>query len=211
MKDGFVVGLGSGNTVAHAIAELGRRVRVEGLQVSTVPTSYQVFFAAIKEGLKVTSLDAHPQLDLAIDGADEIDGKLNLVKGGGAALAREKMVAFSAKRYVIIADETKLVKKLGSTHPLPVEILPFAASVTLERIKKLWKKAEIREGGGKVGPLITDNGNFIVDVHCGPLKDPEKADGMLKAIPGVVETGLFLKLADVAYVGDREGRVRKLA
>jgi ribose 5-phosphate isomerase A len=204
VKDGFIVGLGSGSTAAYAIEALGERIRGERLNVLGIPTSYQAFLLAVKHGIAVTTLEEHPTINLTIDGADQIDPQLNLIKGMGAALAREKIVASASKQNIIIADETKKVQVLGeNSHPVPVEVLPFAISLVKRRIKETGGKPVVREGKGKVGPVITDNGNVIIDAIFGPLSDAAKLEKRLKMVPGVVETGLFVGLTDIAYVGTR--------
>jgi ribose 5-phosphate isomerase A len=202
VKDGFVVGLGSGSTAAYAIEALGERIKREKLSLMAVPTSYQAFLLAVKCGIAVTTLDEHPVIDVTIDGADQIDPKLNLIKGMGAALAREKIVASVSKQNVIIADESKKVQVLGeNNHPVPVEVLPFAITTLKRRIEAVGGKAVLREGKGKLGPVITDNGNAIIDASFGPIGNAAELEKKLKMIPGVVETGLFIGLADIAYVG----------
>jgi ribose 5-phosphate isomerase A len=157
---------------------------------------------AVKCGIAVTTLDEHPVIDVTIDGADQIDAKLNLIKGMGAALAREKIVASASKQNIIIADESKKVKVLGeNNHALPVEVLPFAITTVKRRIEAVGGKAVLREGKGKLGPVITDNGNAIIDASFGPIGNAAELEKKLKMIPGVVETGLFVNLADIAYVG----------
>jgi len=210
VKDGWVVGLGSGSTVAYAVLSLGKRIREEKLNIKVVPTSYQIFFLALNEKIPVTTLDENPRIDFTIDGADEVDKNLNLIKGGGGALTREKIVAFASEKYVVIVDETKLVKKLGLRFPVPVEVLPFAVSFVTKEIGKFWSNIKIREGKGKVGPVITDNGNFIVDVYCGEIDNPKSVEEKLKRIPGVVETGLFIGIVDMLYVGKKDGKVEVL-
>jgi ribose 5-phosphate isomerase A len=201
VEDGFILGLGSGSTVAYAIQEIGKRIKQEGLNVSGVPTSHQAFALAIHNEIPTTTLDEHPQLNLAIDGADQIDTKLNLIKGMGGALTREKIVASVAKQVIIVADETKLTTKLGTKHAVPVEALPFAASTITSRVEKMGGKAVLRESKGKIGPVVTDNGNFILDVNFGPINNPKELDCQLKSIPGILETGLFINMADITYVG----------
>lgn len=210
VKDGWVIGLGSGSTVAYAVLSLGRRVREEKLNIKVVPTSYQTFFLALNEKIPITTLDENPRIDLTIDGADEVDKNLNLIKGGGGALTREKIVAFTSEKYVVIVDETKLVSKLGLKFPIPVEVLPFAVSFVVKEIKKFWENVKIREGEGKVGPIVTDNGNFIVDVYCGEISNPKKVEEKLRKIPGVIETGLFIEMVDILYVGKKDGKVEVL-
>ena len=210
VKDGFVVGLGSGSTAAYAIEEIGNRIGHEGLRVLGVPTSYQAFLLAVEHRIPITTLDEHSVLDLTIDGADQIDQKLNLIKGMGGALAREKIVAFASKKLVIVADESKKVKVLGeNNHPVPIEVLPLAAPIVMRKVREIGGKPVLREGTRKVGPVITDNGNVIIDADFGLIRKPEELERKLRDIPGVVETGLFVEMADVAYVGKRSG-VEKL-
>jgi len=202
VKDGFVVGLGSGSTAAYAIEALGERVKREKLRLLAVPTSYQAFLLAVKCGIAVTTLDEHPVIDVTIDGADQIDPKLNLIKGMGAALAREKIVASVSKQNIIIADEGKKVAVLGENdQPVPVEVLPFAIAAVKSKIEALGGKALLREGKGKLGPVITDNGNAVIDAVFGPISNPAQLETKLKMIPGVVETGLFIGLTNTAYIG----------
>ena len=209
VEEGFIVGLGSGSTTAYVIQELGRRVIHDGLQVLGVPTSSQAMMLAVHSGFPLTTLDEHPILDLAIDGADQIDKKLNMIKGGGGALTREKIVASAAKQLVIVADETKLVEKLGTSCQLPVEVLPFALATATTTIRKLGGKPLLRESKGKVGAVVTDNGNYIVDIDFGLINNVEELNQQLKLIPGVIETGLFIGVADVVYLGKPDG-VKKL-
>jgi ribose 5-phosphate isomerase A len=201
VKDGFILGLGSGSTVAYAIQEVGKRIKQEGLHLWGVPTSHQAFMLATRNGVPTTTLDEHPQIDLAVDGADQIDTELNLIKGMGGALTREKIVASAARQFIVVADETKLAEKLGAEHPVPVEVLPFAASIVTSKLGKMGGSVVLRESGGKVGPVVTDNGNFILDVDFGPIKNPKELSFRLKSISGVIETGLFVGMADVIYVG----------
>ncbi len=207
VREGFLVGLGSGTTIAYAIQEIGKKIR-QGLQVLGVPTSHQALMLAVSCDIPLTTLDEHPKLDVAIDGADQVDGELNLIKGMGGALMREKVVASAAKQFVVVADETKLVEKLGTNQPIPVEVLPFALSTVVARVEDLGGKAVLREGKRKVGPVVTDNGNFILDVKFGAVDDLTKLDVAVKSIPGVLETGLFLGMADVVYLGKQDGVVR---
>jgi len=210
VRDGFIVGLGSGSTAAYAIAEIGRRIREEEIEVLGIPTSTQAFYLAIRHGIPLTTLDEHPTIDLTIDGADQIDKNLNLIKGMGGALTREKIVALCSKKVIIVADETKLVEKLGENHPIPIEIVPFAAKYVISRIEELGGKPKIREAKGKVGPVITDNGNYILDVTFKQIENLTELNEKLKLITGIVETGLFLNLAHQAYLGKKDGNLIKL-
>jgi len=201
VKDGFIVGLGSGSTVAYAFQEIDKRIRNESLQIYGVPTSYQAFMLATKYGIPITTLDEHPKPDLAIDGADQIDKKLNLIKGAGGALLREKIVAAAAKQFIIVANESKMTDSLGKNQRVPIEVLPFAFATVMSKIRETEGKPFLREGTDKVGPVITDNGNFIVDVDFGPIKNPRELDYKLKSVPGIIETGLFIEMVDIAYIG----------
>jgi ribose 5-phosphate isomerase A len=206
VRDGFAVGLGSGSTAAYAIEEIGARIKREKLRVSGVPTSHQAFMLAVEHGIPVTTLEEHPTLDLAIDGVDQIDRDLNLIKGMGGALLREKIVASASKRFIVIADESKRVKVLGEGgQPIPVEVVPFAAKPVMLRLKRMGGAPVLREGQGKVGPVVTDNGNFVVDADFRLVREPLELERKLKAVPGVVETGLFVKMTQMAYIGKASG------
>lgn len=205
VQNNFIVGLGSGSTAAYIIKELGEKIRTEGLQILGIPTSHQAMMLGVRCGVPMTTLNEHPQLDLALDGADQIDRALNLIKGGGGALTREKIVASAAKQVVIVADETKFVEKLGTNHAIPIEILPFALPTVIVKLQALKGKPILREGGGKVGPVVTDNGNFIVDVDFGPVNNVKELDCQLKLVSGVIETGLFVGMADFVYLGKPDG------
>ncbi|MCQ8892971.1 MAG: ribose-5-phosphate isomerase RpiA [Candidatus Methanosuratincola sp.] len=205
VSDGQVLGIGTGSTVAVFIGLLGKRVKEEGLDLICVPTSYQSAYLAVENGLRLSTLDEHPTLDLAVDGTDEIDPNLNLIKGGGAALTKEKVVDSSAKRFVVIADSSKLVERIGK-FPLPVEVLPFARAKVMRAIAVMGGEPRLRDGGDrKDGPLVTDNGNFIVDASFKEIIDPRALEIEIKMVPGVVEVGLFVGLAHCAYLGDGAG------
>lgn len=208
VKDGFVVGLGTGTTASYAIREIGSRIRNENIVVYGIPTSHQAAFLAIHEKIKLVTLDEHSAVNLTIDGADQIDKKLNVIKGGGAAMTREKIVASASANYIIVADESKLVEVLGVGQPVPIEVLPFAVTYVRKCLEKIAKKVTIREGSGKAGPLLTDNGNFIVDVDFGPILDPSGLNATISSIPGTVETGLFVRMLKMAYIGEKSGHVR---
>jgi len=206
VKSNMVVGLGTGSTVAWTIKRLGERVKEEGLDFWGVPTSFQAENLAIASGIKLTTLNSHPILDLAIDGADQVDASLFVIKGGGAAHTREKVVACSAKRFVIVADESKFVAKL--TWPVPVEVLPFALRLVERRLAELSGKPVLRLGKMKDGPVITDNGNFVMDVDFGVIVDPKSLAAKISPIPGVVEHGIFDNL-DELYLA-RAGGVERI-
>lgn len=204
VKDNFIVGLGSGSTAAYVIHNIGQMIRQDGLKILGIPSSSQAMLLAVRSGIPLTTLDEHPIIDLTIDGADEVDRKLDMIKGGGGALTREKIVASAAKKVVIVADETKLVEKLGTTFRVPIEVLPFALGTVTKGIKELGGDPLLREGKRKVGAVVTDNGNYIVDVDFGPIDDAEDLNKGLKFISGVIETGIFLNMADIVYLGKKE-------
>ena len=210
VKQGMVLGLGSGSTASHAVNLIGYKIANKELsEIKGVPTSYQIAQEALKNGIHLTSIEEHGKLDLGIDGADQIDKGLNAIKGGGAALFKEKIVAASCKKYVIIADERKYVQFLGENQPLPLEVHPFAISSVKEAVEKLGGNVNLREGSGKLGPVVTDNGNFVYDADFGRIQDPLSLDLKLHSIPGLIETGLFLSYVDFAYIGTRKS-VKKI-
>jgi ribose 5-phosphate isomerase A len=210
VRNNFIVGLGSGSTAAYAIQEIGDSIKREKLRILAIPTSYQAFTLAIENGIQATTLEEHPILDVTIDGADQVDRKLNLIKGMGGALMREKIVASASKKLVIIADESKRVKVLGMhNHPVPLEVVPFAAKTVMQRIVQIGGSPALRQGTGKVGPVITDNGNVIVDAVFGAINEPEELEAKLKRFAGLVETGLFVGMVDTVYLGNASG-VEKL-
>lgn len=202
------IGLGTGSTAAKLVELLGAKVR-DGLEVVCVPTSEATRVQAAALGIPLATLDEVPLLDLTIDGADEIDSELRLIKGGGGALLREKIVASASDRMIVIADRSKLVETLGA-FALPVEIVPFGSTATRNMVEMLagdigcHGNIALRQGkDGK--PYITDGGNYILDCAFGRIDDPEGLDDMLKIIPGVVENGLFLALADAAVIAGPDG------
>lgn len=211
VKDGFIVGLGSGSTAAFAIDALGERMKTERIKIMGIPSSYQAFQVAVDNGIPITTLEEHPEIDVTIDGADQLTPELYLIKGGGAALAREKIVASASNLNVIIADQNKKVQFLGANGQfVPVEVIPFALSPVKQKLTEMGGKVAIREAKGKLGPIITDNGNAVLDVVFGEIKKPAELSVAVKMIPGVVETGLFVDLTDVAYVGAGDD-VKKIA
>lgn len=208
VENNQIIGIGTGSTVAIFIKLLGERMRREGIKVKAIPTSYQSAHLAMENGIEITSLEEHPEIDLAVDGADEVDLNLNLIKGGGAALTREKIVDSSARKFVVIIDESKLVKKLGEKCPVPIEVIPMAWRKVIKKIEAIGGKAKLRDGGDrKDGPIITDNGNFIIDAKFDSIE--KDLEVKLKMTPGVVEVGLFMEMVDVVYIGDEKG-FRKL-
>ncbi len=210
VSDGMRLGLGTGSTAAHFVAVLGERVR-DGLKVVGVPTSEATREQAQSEGIPLTTLEETPELDLTVDGADELDDDLRLIKGGGGALLREKIVAAASRRMIVIADGSKRVVKLGR-FPLPIEVVSFGLKSTETAIAKLLESLDI---GGELtlrkapdgAPFITDGGHFILDAHLGRIEKPNVLASTLNNIPGVVEHGLFLGLATGAILATGEGLV----
>ncbi len=202
VKSGMIVGLGTGSTTAYAIKELGKRVD-SGLNILGVPTSYQSAFLAVECGITLTTLDEHPLPDIDIDGADQV-ANFKAIKGGGAAHTREKVVALSSEKFVIVVDESKCVDKLA--HPIPLEVLPFARKLVEKEVEKLGGKAVLRMGVKKDGPVISDNGNFIMDADFGIIDDPDSLGEKLSQCTGLVEHGIFT-IVDIIYIGKKDGSV----
>ncbi len=198
VRDGDVVGLGTGSTAHFAVLALGERVKA-GLKIVGIPTSVDTGNLARSLGIPLTTFDEHPAIDIDIDGADELDAQLRMIKGGGGALLREKVVASVSKKMVVIADSTKVVTTLGK-FPLPVEVVPFARAVVERKLISLGATPKLRpKRNGQ--PYITDNGNYILDSSFGKIKDPQAIALALSETAGVVEHGLFIGFASVALIG----------
>jgi ribose 5-phosphate isomerase A len=210
VKDGTVVGLGTGSTTAFAIEAIGRRIKEEGLAIRGVATSFQAELLARKHGVPLTSFFEVGRLALAIDGADEVDGDLNLIKGRGGAHTREKIVAAQADQFVVLIDESKLVSRLGERMPVPVEVLPMAAPVVQRSLEKMGAVVSLREGGRKDGPVVTDQGFWLLDVRFQRIEDAGTLAASIKALPGVLDHGLFIGMADTVIVG-RDGELEILS
>lgn len=211
VESGMVVGLGTGSTAAFAIAELGRRKREEGLAIVGVPTSWSAAELARQAGLEVRTLNDVDRVDLALDGADEVSPQLALIKGGGAAHTQEKIVATAASRFVVLVDDGKLVDVLGVKWAVPLEVLPIALRAVERTLAALGAVPQLRKGGGKDGPVITDHGNLVVDAKFPSIPDPVALARTLDGIPGLLEHGLFVDLADLVLVGSRaDGSVRRM-
>ena len=204
VKDKMVVGLGSGSTSFLAIQKLAERIR-EGLSIKAVPSSSSTEELAIKLGIPIVPFSEVNKIDVTIDGADEVDKDNNLIKGGGGALLREKILAYNSQKFVVIVDESKLVNRLGN-FPLPVEIVSFASELTIKNLKKLNCKPAIRLNDAR--PYVTDNGNIIVDCLFNEILDPADLNDQLRNIPGVVENGLFVKMTSSIIVGYQDGATR---
>ena len=213
VEPGMRLGLGSGSTSMAMVRVLGERVR-NGLDIVGVATSSTTRSLALEQEIRVIDLDEAGELDLTLDGADEIDGDLQMIKGGGACLLLEKIVAMASHRMVAMVDETKLVSKLGA-FPLPVEVVPFGWGSSRRLIEGLLKDSDVGSSevalrGGIDNPLVTDSGNFILDLHCHSIGNPKQLAARLNDIPGVVENGLFIGIAKDAIVGRFDGRVDRL-
>ncbi|MCS6960312.1 MAG: ribose-5-phosphate isomerase RpiA [Pseudanabaenaceae cyanobacterium SKYGB_i_bin29] len=205
VTSGMVVGLGTGSTTAFAIEEIGRRLKAGAIKdVVGVPTSFQASVLAKQYGIPLVTLDDVSGVDLAIDGADEVDPQKNLIKGGGAAHTREKIIDYLAKQFIVIVDQSKLVDRLGSTYPVPIEVIPMAVTPVMRAITALGGKPELRLGVKKDGPIITDQGNFVIDAMFADIPNPGELEKTLNNIPGVVENGLFVGAADVILVGEEQ-------
>jgi ribose 5-phosphate isomerase A len=201
LQNGYSVGLGSGRTMAQTIKIIAKKIEQDKLNLAFVPSSYQIEFLANELGLRVIDLNSIQILDLTIDGADQVElGTLNMIKGGGAALTREKIIGSNSRKVVIIIDESKLTKKLGEGMYVPIEIFPFGINAAINKIEQVGGTVTLRQGEGKVGPTITDNGNIIVDADFGPIDDPISLESEIKKIPGVIEVGIFSRVADLVYV-----------
>jgi ribose 5-phosphate isomerase A len=202
VRDGDIVGLGTGSTAYFAVVAIGERVKA-GLKIVGIPTSVQTADLARSVGIPLTTLDEHPGIDITIDGADEVDPKLNLIKGGGGALTREKVIAMASKKMVVVADSGKVVPTLGK-FPLPVEIIAFARTVIEKKIASLGATPKLRTKPDG-SPFITDNGNQILDCSFGEIEDPAALARELSDTPGIVEHGLFIGIAKLALIGRGEG------
>lgn len=205
---GMRVGLGTGSTTAYALKALGRRIRDESLHVFGVPTSFAAERLARDCGIPLTTLDDDTTLDLALDGADEVSPDLDLIKGRGAAHAREKVVAAQAERFVVLTDPSKDVDRLGEKRAVPVEVLPMAVGPVTEALEDFGGTPELRMGEAKDGPVVTDQGLWIIDATFdGGIGDPAALDAMLSRRPGVLDHGLFLSMATDVLVGHPDGSV----
>ncbi|MFM7405963.1 MAG: ribose-5-phosphate isomerase RpiA [Cuspidothrix sp.] len=203
VKSGSIVGLGTGSTTAYTIQYLGERLKSGELKdIVGIPTSFQSEVLAKEYGVPLTALDAVDHIDIAIDGADEVDPHKNLIKGGGAAHTREKVVDYLAAQFIVVVDSGKLVEKLGSVFAVPVEVIPMALTPVTNAIKALGGKPELRMGVKKAGPVITDQGNMVLDVTFDSIDDPVNLEKTLNNIPGVLENGIFVNCADVVLVGE---------
>src|SRR3989454_1471618 len=198
VDDGQIVGLGTGSTARFLIEGLGRRLRA-GLRIKGVPTSLATAQQAGELQIPLVELNDVTTIDITLDGADEIDADFNMIKGGGGALTREKLVALASTKRVIMVDESKIVSKLGQSRSLPVEVVPFGWTHSVRRLSELGGVASLREQNNM--PFITDNGNYILDCDFGPIEDVPSLNSRIKLVPGVIDSGLFVGIADVLVIG----------
>ena len=203
VKSNTTVGLGTGSTTAYTIQFLGDRLKSGELKdIVGIPTSFQAEVLAKQYGIPLTTLDAVDRIDIAIDGADEVDPQKNLIKGGGAAHTREKIVDYLAEQFIVVVDSSKVVDRLGSSFPVPVEVIPMAIAPVMRAIEALGGKPELRMGVKKAGPVITDQGNMVVDVKFETIDHPGELEKTLNNIPGVLENGIFVNCADLVLIGE---------
>ncbi len=215
VQSGMIVGLGTGSTTAYAIQYIGERLKSGDLKdIKGIPTSFQATVLAKEYGIPLTTLDEVDRIDIAIDGADEVDPQKNLIKGGGAAHTREKIVDSLADVFIVVVDSSKLVDRLGSTFLLPVEVIPMAMTPVIKAIEKLGGKPTLRMGVRKAGPVVTDEGNLVIDVKFDALENPAELEKEINNIPGVLDNGLFVGVANIILVGeviDGQAKVREIS
>ncbi len=214
VSSGMAVGIGSGSTIEYSIERIGEKITDGTLRnIVVVCTSFQSTLSCRKHNIPVTTLDdprVNGTLDVAIDGADEFDSGLNLIKGGGGAHTQEKIVDGAAKTFIVIVDEKKRSTKLGEKWAVPIEVVPMALKPVMNRLESMGAKPSLRMAVKKMGPVITDNGNFIIDANFGTIDDPAGLEITLNNIPGVVENGLFPGMASVVYLGKMDGTIEKI-
>jgi ribose 5-phosphate isomerase A len=215
VQSGMIVGLGTGSTTAYAIQYIGERLKSGEIKdIKGIPTSFQATVLAKEYGIPLTTLDEVDKIDIAIDGADEVDPQKNLIKGGGAAHTREKIVDSLADVFIVVVDSSKLVDRLGTTFLLPVEVIPMAMTPVMKAIEKLGGKPTLRMGVKKAGPVVTDEGNLVIDVKFDALENPAELEKEINNIPGVLDNGLFVGVANIILVGeviDGQAKVREIS
>jgi ribose 5-phosphate isomerase A len=209
IKKNMIIGIGSGSTIVYAVERLGEINKEKSQNIKCIPSSFQAYQLIIQNGLELTSLEQYPEIDVDIDGADEIDIDLNLIKGGGGCLVQEKIIASNSKNFIIIADFRKDSEILGTNWKkgVPIEVIPMAYYPIMKKLENLGGNPKLRMAQSKSGPLVTDNGNFIIDVNFGEIKNPKDLDNKILSIPGVVDTGFFIGMTTKAYIGTSEGKV----
>ena len=209
VKKNMTLGIGSGSTIVYAIERIAELNKKDNLNLICIPSSYQAYQLILDNDLVLGSLDKYPEIDLDIDGADEIDKNLNLIKGGGGCLVQEKILASNSKQIIIIADFRKKSDNLGTNWKkgVPIEVIPMAYFPIMKKLEKLGGNPKLRMAKSKSGPLITDNGNFILDVDFGIIENPISLNEKILEIPGIVDTGFFINMTSKAYIGQKNGEV----
>lgn len=202
ITDGMVVGLGTGSTAEIVIREIGNRIKTEEFEIFAVPTSLRTEMMAIECGIPITTLSEHPSLDICIDGADQVDSELNLIKGGWGSHTREKIVSYAAKKLVICVEEEKIMGRL--TKPVPLEVLPYAVKIVERQVNKLGGKPALRSEGTRGGYSVTEHGNLVIDADFGVIHNPKELSAALSSVVGSLEHGIFTNAAEV-HVGDEKG------
>lgn len=205
IRDDMIIGLGTGSTAYWAIQKLGLKVE-EGLKIRAIATSIQSEELAKKLGIQLIATSEINEIDITIDGADEVDHDFNLIKGGGGALLREKIVASLSKQLIVVVDESKLVKQLGH-FPLPIEVVKFGYEITIKKLRLLGCGTSLRKIEGEI--YVTDNGNYIVDCHFNSIENPQELHNKINLIPGVVDNGLFVNMTRKVIVGYQDGEIRE--
>jgi len=209
VKKNMVLGIGSGSTVVYAVKKIAELNKEKNLNLKCIPSSFQSYQLIIDNGLNLVTLDQYPEIDVTIDGADEIDKNLNLIKGGGGCLVQEKIIASNSNKLIIIADFRKNSNRLGENwkNGVPIEVIPMAYFPIAKKLGKLGGKPILRMAKAKLGPVITDNGNFIIDTDFGIIDNPSVLNEKILFIPGVVDTGFFIGMTSKAYIGQKDGIV----
>jgi len=209
VKKNMVLGIGSGSTVVYAVKKIAELNKEKNLNLKCIPSSFQSYQLIIDNGLNLVTLDQYPEIDVTIDGADEIDKNLNLIKGGGGCLVQEKIIASNSSKLIIIADFRKNSNKLGENwkNGVPIEVIPMGYFPIAKKLGKLGGKPVLRMAKAKQGPVITDNGNFIIDTDFGIIDNPSVLNEKILFIPGVVDTGFFIGMTSKAYIGQKDGNV----
>ncbi len=202
ISDGMVVGLGTGSTAEIVIREIGNRIKTEEFEILGVPTSLRTEMMAIECGIPITTLSEHPSLDICIDGADQVDSELNLIKGGWGSHTREKIVSYAAKKLVICVEEEKIMEQL--TKPVPLEVLPYAVKIVEKQVNKLGGKPALRSEGTRGGYSVTEHGNLVIDADFGVIHNPKEMSAALSSVVGSLEHGIFTNAAEV-HVGNEKG------
>lgn len=202
ISDGMVVGLGTGSTAEIVIREIGNRIKTEEFEILGVPTSLRTEMMAIECGIPITTLSEHPSLDICIDGADQVDSELNLIKGGWGSHTREKIVSYAAKKLVICVEEEKIMEQL--TKPVPLEVLPYAVKIVEKQVNKLGGEPALRSEGTRGGYSVTEHGNLVIDADFGVIHNPKEMSAALSSVVGSLEHGIFTNAAEV-HVGNEKG------